>query len=89
MVRKIIIVLLFLAVPVFAQDSDKQKAKANIETALEQVNETNSWSEFIETGKTKIPNAVKRKLAPNGFKIIQGQKVMRRYSNKQQRAIKR
>ncbi len=47
----------------------------------------NPWVEYMKTGKTAIPNAVKKE-APKDFVIRKGQMVPVKKSNEQAKALK-
>jgi len=87
-------ILILMATICFAQERiERQKASQNMDSAIEAMNKNGDWLEYLETGETKIPKAVRRKIGKEfsrgkGFRIIKGEKVQTRTSPRQQRAIR-
>ena len=93
-VNKIIIALILLASTVaFGQDANQKKSAKELGDAIQKANEDNAWAEYLKTGKTNIPYAVRREIGKEfsrgkGFRIIKGEKVQVRTSARQRRALK-
>jgi len=95
--NKIIIALLLIfSTAAFGQEAvnnDRKQAAKELGDAIDKANKDNAWAEYLKTGKTNIPYAVRREIGKeftrgNGFRIIKGEKVQVRTSARQRRALK-
>jgi hypothetical protein len=91
----IVVVMAFVANAQESVDAREQRTRATegFDSAVKEMNQSNAWAEYLKTGKTNIPKAVRMEIGKEftrgkGFRIIKGEKVQVRTSPMQRRALK-